>query len=419
MKLKYLSIILSVFLISSSNVYAKVHQSKINKSDDQLKAALKQYLNEYGQIEHISAISVNISPSSGVSKNLVAGSSTRESQTQDVNEQSLFQIGSITKSFTAAVILRLEEQGKLNINDKVGKFFPEYKEWANVTIKQLLNMTAGLDNYSETKGFYESEGHSLQTHFMPNDIIKLSYGKKLTPGYYYSNTNYILAGMIASKVSGKTFPNLMNELIKDAGLFNTYYVEDVYPKDITKRMVSGYYYNLTNDNINHYIIGKSDPLCSLGKKTTDLKCGDMSWAGAAGGIVSNPTDVSKWARELYTVKGSSNNKGVLNAKSLIELRSFVSMSNGNVIKNLNQKDPSGFGLGVGSSYKPGLGIVYFYQGETLGYRVLYVYFPQNSKNTDGKGLVITVALNSQPVDCANHINELLLKLYQIYKKTGK
>jgi D-alanyl-D-alanine carboxypeptidase len=138
MKLQYLKVLLTILIMFSSTIYAK----PIN-FESQLKPILQQYLQDNAQSEHISAISVNINSSHGINQSIAIGSSSRERDTHDVTPKSLFQIGSITKSFTAAIILRLQDQGKLNINDKVTKFFPEYKEWGKISIKQLLNMTAG------------------------------------------------------------------------------------------------------------------------------------------------------------------------------------------------------------------------------------------------------------------------------------
>lgn len=227
--------------------------------------------------------------------------------------------------------------------------------------------------------------------------------------------------MIASKVSGKPFPALMNELIKDVGLDNTYYAENVYPKDITKRMVSGYYYNLVDDHLNRLVVeGRSDPSCSLGSKTRDIKCNDMSWAGASGAIVSSPSDVSKWARELYTAQSASaHHKGILSTKSLADLKSFISVPQGKPLEgDLHEKNTLGFGLGICTAYDPQLGGTYYgYQGITIGYRVYYAYFPENLKQPNGRRLIITIAMNSQPVDCANHIKQLMNNIYVEYKKT--
>nr|WP_281414433.1 serine hydrolase domain-containing protein [Rhizobium sp. ARZ01] len=68
-----------------------------------------------------------------------------------VDQNTLFAMGSTSKSFAAAVLLKLEAQGLLSIDDTVGKWLPQYPAWGNVSIRRLLDMTSGIPNYSETE----------------------------------------------------------------------------------------------------------------------------------------------------------------------------------------------------------------------------------------------------------------------------
>jgi CubicO group peptidase (beta-lactamase class C family) len=131
-----------------------------------------------------------------------------------VDANSLFQYGSVTKQFTAALVMYLEEKGKLNIDDKLSKYFPELPFADSVTIYNLLTHTSGIYNYTNNGGFMNTEA------VKPADkekIFALFRNKALefTPGtkYNYSNSGYSLLGYIIEKASGQPYEKLMHEVI--------------------------------------------------------------------------------------------------------------------------------------------------------------------------------------------------------------
>jgi len=200
--------------------------------------------------------------------------------------------------------------------------------------------------------------------------------------------------MIVEKASGKPYADVVREVFDQVGLKNTYYEQNLYPASITDRMVSGYFFS--HDPIN-------EPLAPLLGK--DVKSDSVSWMQGAGGIVSSMEDVSRWARALY--------EGPLLAdKQRGELMTVVSEKTGEPIAGSSKEHPSAFGLGVGAGFRPVLGAYWYYQGMTLGYRVLYAYFPKN-------GAVIVVGLNSQPDDKQNHNGALLEEVHGVLHKAGK
>jgi D-alanyl-D-alanine carboxypeptidase len=364
-----------------------------------LQKALATYVATRAKPEHISAASLSISLK-GAEKNinLAAGTTKYPNAGAKVTPADLFEIGSITKSFTSVAILHLEAAGKLTIEDKLGKWLPQYPAWKNVTIHQLLDMTSPIPGYDNQPSIAKIMGTDPSHRFTPEELVAAAYphnGKpKPASGWTYSNTNYILAQMIVEKAGGKPYADVVRELFDKVGLKNTYYEQNLYPASITDRMVSGYFFNHDPDN---------KPLAPL--LAHDVKNDSVSWMQGAGGIVSSMQDVSRWARALY--------EGPLLAdKQRSELMTLVSDQTGEPIDGPSKEHPSAFGLGVGAGFRPALGAYWYYQGMTLGYRVLYAYFPKN-------GAVIVVGLNSQPDNKQNHDGALLEEVYGVLHKEGK
>ena len=372
-------------------------------SDAALTASLQKALDTYvatrAKPEHISAASLSISLK-GAEKNisLAAGTTKYPKAGAKVTPADLFEIGSITKSFTSVAILHLETAEKLTIEDKLGKWLPQYPAWKDVTIHRLLDMTSPIPGYDNQPSIGKIMGNDPTHRFTPQELVASAYphnGKpKPVSGWTYSNTNYILAQMIVEKAGGKPYADVVRELFDQIGLKNTYYEQNLYPASITDRMVSGYFFS--HDPVN-------EPLAPL--LGHDVKSDSVSWMQGAGGIVFSMQDVSRWARALY--------EGPLLAdKQRSELMTVVSDKTGELIDGPSKEHPRAFGLGVGAGFRPALGAYWYYQGMTLGYRVLYAYFPKN-------GAVIVVGLNSQPDDKQNHNGALLEEIYGILHKAGK
>jgi D-alanyl-D-alanine carboxypeptidase len=364
-----------------------------------LQKALDGYLAARATAEHISAASLSISlKDAKTTVDLAAGTTKYPGAGTKAAPADLFQIGSVTKSFTSVAILHLEAAGKLSIDDTLGKWLPQYPEWREVTIRRLLDMTSPIPGYDNQPAIEKITGDDPGHTFTPQELVASVYphdGKpKPVSGWTYSNTNYILAQMIVEKAGGKPYAEVLRGLFDQVGLKSTYYEQNLYPAAITDRMVSGYFFSHDPDN------ALLAPL--LGH---DVKNDSVSWMQGAGGIVSSMQDVARWARALY--------EGPLLAdKQRGELMTVVSDETGEPIDHVSEQHPKAFGLGVGAGFHPGLGAYWYYQGMTLGYRVLYGYFPNS-------GAVIVIGLNSQPDDKENRNGALLEEVYGILRKAGK
>ena len=363
---------------------------------DALAQDLRGYLTARGAAEHISAISLSVSFHGQPSTLDVAVGTTTFGGSTPVTPANLFQIGSNTKAFTAVILLQLEAENKLNVNQTVGFWLPgQYPAWNNVTIKQLLSMTSGIETYDNSLTFQQDYSSAPMAFYSaPQLIAYVSQSTPLQHGWVYSNTGYELAQLIIEKVTGNPYATeVQNRLIGPLGLHSTFYNAHIYPAGVQDQMVSGYFDNSGPGNEG------LAPL--LGR---DQKPLSASWAQAAGGIVSSPSDMTRWVRALY--QGS-----VLAATQRNEMESLVSQATGAPISQVSASEPRGFGLGVAEIYKPDVGgAIWFYEGETLGYRLLHVYFP-------AQDAVLVIGLNSQPTD--DQIGQLLTPVYQTLVSYGK
>lgn len=367
-------------------------------------AALQDYLKERRKIELISGVSAFVSLEDGETGiSAVAGTTKFYDSGERITRRTLYEIGSNTKQMTAAVILQLEAKGLLDIDQTVGDWLPQYPAWGEVSIRRLLNMTSGIPTYTEAPAFMEAQAHTPNRHYTPEQLIAYAYptpGNQLPPstGWFYSNTNYVLAGMIAEKASGRSLKQLYQ-----TGIFDRLYMKDSFyepralPESVLARMSSGYF--------NNPVCGEYEPDCKVAPLAPlvgkDMRRADISWAGAAGGIVSTPRDLQRWVRGLFGGR-------VLPPRQLKEMMALVSSETGKPIRATSAKEPRGFGLGLAAVYVPNLGHLWFYEGMTLGYRAVYFYVPKDD-------LVVAAFANSQAPEGKDELPPLALELYELAK----
>ncbi len=130
------------------------------------------------------------------------------------NEQTIFQLGSITKQFTSAVILKLQEEKKLTVSDKLSKYFPNYPKGDSITIEQLLTHTSGIYNYTNDENFMANEITKPATR---EKMMALFKDKPLDfspgTGWNYSNSGYSLLGYIIEAVTKKPYDQAVRKYI--------------------------------------------------------------------------------------------------------------------------------------------------------------------------------------------------------------
>jgi CubicO group peptidase (beta-lactamase class C family) len=194
------------------------------------------------------------------------------------DSNTIFQIGSITKQFTAAIILQLQEKNKLSIQDKLSKYIPDYPKGDSITIEELLTHTSGVYNYTNDRDFMQ-KGSIVP--ISRDSLILLFKNKPLDfpPGtkYSYSNSGYILLGYIIEKVTGKPYFQVMHD-----NIFGPLHM-----------IHSGFDFKglSSADKATGYL----NPSAGLKAEIVD-----SSVSFAAGAIYTTTGDLYKWDRALYT-----------------------------------------------------------------------------------------------------------------------
>ena len=190
-----------------------------------------------------------------------------------------FRLGSITKQFTATLILRLVEQGKVKLDDPVSKYYTDApKTWSKITIHHLLTHTSGIPSYTAIPDFFPKHSRDPLT---PAGIMKLTQDAPLDfePGtkFSYDNSGYILLGYIIEKVTGKSYAaNLQENIFGPLGMKDSGY--DDFAQVIHHR-ASGYERHEGNVLNAPYL--------------------DMSLPYAAGSLYSTVDDLLIWDQALY------------------------------------------------------------------------------------------------------------------------
>lgn len=189
-------------------------------------------------------------------------------------EDTIYEIGSITKSFTATLIMDLAEEGRIDLDVSILTYLPDLPEaWKHVTVRHLLNHTSGIKSYTSVGDFVKL----TRNDHTPAEIVKLISNAPLEfePGakWVYNNTGYYLLGMIAEKVTGNSFARELSErILKPLGMSRT-----------------------RPSNPNGIIPNRSEGYAKLFGLLLNRDPITPTSAFSAGFLVSNVDDMLKWA----------------------------------------------------------------------------------------------------------------------------
>jgi len=150
-------------------------------------ARIKEVVTKVMQEKHIPGLSIAVAMPGGTIEESY-GLANVEYQ-QPVEKDSIFEIGSISKTFTAIGILMLQEEGKLSVNDKITKYFPQYPGWSEITLKHLLQHTSGIKDLTETEPFKSTQGKDWTPQEVVAGIAKEPLDFEPGQKAKYSNTS--------------------------------------------------------------------------------------------------------------------------------------------------------------------------------------------------------------------------------------
>jgi len=200
-----------------------------------------------------------------------------------MNGDYTFRIGSNTKTMTGTVLLQLVDEGKLALNDKLSKYYPEFPKADSITITMLCNMTSGIYNYSDDTNWLNTLISESNRVWSPQEIVQVGFSHDFyfRPGtsFHYSNTNTLILGMLIEKLTGNSLQSeIENRIINPLHLSNTGFLTSglTFPGPHGRGFYIGEY--VENDDYTEKL--------------------DISWSWAAGAGYSTPRELQKYVEAL-------------------------------------------------------------------------------------------------------------------------
>ena len=320
-----------------------------------LKATLQLKLDEWHKAGTFPGATLGVVLANGESFGLAVGFSDRDAKTP-MKPTDRMLAGSVGKTFAAATALQLIKEGKIELDDKIEKYlgaepwFARLPNAKDITVRQLMNHTSGLVRYEFKEQFTKDLTANPDKVWKPAELLAYLFDTKAPfeagKSWDYSDTNYIVLGMIIEKVTGKRFYDEANRrLIKPLKL------TDTIPQDgpRLKAVVQGY---AGPDNP----FGGTDAMIVNGKFAINPQ---FEWTG--GGYASTAQDLARWAKMIYEGKAFS-------PELLPQVLDGVSAP------MLGRETKYGLGVII---WKTTLGTAYGHSGFFPGYITQMMYFPEH------------------------------------------
>jgi D-alanyl-D-alanine carboxypeptidase len=274
-----------------------------------------------------------------------------------------YAVGSISKQFTVAALLKLQEQGKLSLDDKVAKFFPDLTRADQISIRQLLSHTAGYEDYAPQDYLIPEWTRPTTSAAILNNWAKKPLNFDPGTRWQYSNTGYVLAGSIIEKVSGKALVEFLRETILDPlGMPSAGDCNDRGPADATA--------------YTRFALGPPRPVEREAR----------GWYDGAGELCMTAPDLAKWDIAFLEHK-------LLSAASYEQFTHEVRLANG---------DSTHYALGLSVGDYHGMPML-SHGGEVSGFLALDEKFPT-------RGGAIVVLSNEDGISITGPVADKLARL---------
>jgi len=290
----------------------------------------------------------------------------------EITPSSVFYIGSVSKQFVTFSILLLEEQGKLNLDDKIQKFLPDFPEYdAPLTIRHFIHHMSGVRDYLTLmylKGRNYLDNIDVYEVY---DLIKRQKELNFSPGekYLYSNSCYFMLAMIVEKASGQSIKEFAHEnIFQPLGMKNTLFYDD--NTDLIKNRVFSYEKKNDGDGFNNLIM------------RFDLV--------GSGGVYSNIEDLFLWDQNFYDNKLGKGGQAIIDKMHEEGL--------------LNNGESSGYAFALGIAKYKGLKTV-SHSGALAGYRAELMRFPEEKFSV----IVLANRGDANPTSKAFNVADIFLK----------
>ena len=268
-------------------------------------------------------------------------------------------IGSSTKTFTAVVIMQLVQEGKISLDEPVETYLPgllkgEGIDASKITVRQLLQHTSGLPEYTDQTG-HEDPVANRNNYYSPRDLLDFALKKPadFAPGsqWKYSNTNYVILSLLAERVTHRPLAEqIAKRIIEPLGLAHTYYPNPG-EEDIRGTHPHGYHRNSQGE-------------------LEDITRKDPSEAGGAGAIISTPSELNKFFQAV--LDGT-----LLSQDSITEMKKIVDAGQ-------SETGVDHYGLGIISTSLSCGGAAWGHAGSIPGYTTF------NGVGPDGTAVTVTV-----------------------------
>jgi D-alanyl-D-alanine carboxypeptidase len=386
--------------------------------DSQLQNDIDSLYAQFETSPAFSAVQLSVLlPDETEPRDYVVGTQSVENPNVPATTTMLTQYGSITKEFTSALIIKYmyAHPGAITLQTTLAQLFPTNfppqgdwpLAWRNINVEQLMNMTSGIPSYTTPVILNPYDQYTLAQLVDLMAVEQNTQGCILDNGcfipagsqYFYSNTNYIILGMLIENLYGQDYADVLNENILQAqqAQGNSVYYILKYPADILANMLNGYY-------------GGSTPVPYLqpNQNVTDI---NLSVAASAGAITGSTHALVNFIYALFNNQILSEEQTTFLTQTGFVTTPTDTSPGGVPVPFSEAQEKCGnscYGLGVSYQYAPAFGFFYLYGGSTPGYNTIYIWLPKYNA-------VVGMTINTTSDDIYNYsiTNTYLVAIQQV------